>query len=240
LAVGTLQALGLNRLASEIYYRYFHRFSTASPGLDAGFEQIFAAVADLGSLPGDADYCEFGLFKGHSFWKAQQEASKHGLICRYFGFDSFAGLPDVCGLDRTEHGEFRKGQYSCSQAEVVANLQAAGGIDWQRTVLIPGYFERSLAPDVVEKHRLRKVGVAMIDCDLYSSTVEVLRFLAPLIGDRTVLIMDDWNCFGADDNKGQRRAMREFLERQPDLRIEPLVSYGPNSQSFVVRGATHH
>jgi hypothetical protein len=55
-----------------------------------------------------------------------------------------------------------------------------------------------------------------------------------------VLIMDDWNCFGADDNKGQRRAMREFLERQPDLRIEPLVSYGPNSQSFVVRGATHH
>jgi len=239
-AVRTLQSLGLNQIASEIYYRCFHRFSTASPGLDAGFERIFAAVADLGSLPGDADYCEFGLFKGHSFWKAQREAGKHDLDCRFFGFDSFAGLPDVSGPDETEHGEFRKGQYSCSQAEVVENLKTAGGIDWQRTVLIPGYFERSLTPDVIEKHQIRKVGVAMIDCDLYSSTVEVLRFLGPLIGDRTVLIMDDWNCFGADDDRGQRRAMREFLEREPNLRIEPLVSYGPNSQSFVVRGATHH
>jgi O-methyltransferase len=48
--------------------------------------------------------------------------------------------------------------------------------------MIPGYFERSLTPDVIEEHRIRKVGVAMIDCDLYSSTVEVLRFLGPLIG----------------------------------------------------------
>jgi hypothetical protein len=80
----------------------------------------------------------------------------------------------------------------------------------------------------------------MIDCDLYSSTVEVLNFLGELIGERTVLIMDDWNCFGADDDRGQRRAMREFLETQPHLRLEPLVSYGPNSQSFVVRSATQH
>jgi O-methyltransferase len=239
LAVKTLQILGLNKPVSDLYYRYLHRFGTASPGLEAGFEQIFAAVAELGSLRDGADYCEFGLFKGYSFWKAQQEANKYGLPCRFFGFDSFAGLPDITGLDRTDHGEFRQGQYSCSQADVVENLDAAGGIDWQRTFLIPGYFEQSLTPQVTEKHRIRKVGVAMIDCDLYSSTVEVLSFLGALIGDRTVLIMDDWNCFGADDDRGQRRAMREFLETQPRLRLEPLVSYGPNSQSFVVRSTTH-
>src|SRR5688572_6820158 len=177
LAVRTLQAVGLNAVASDIYYRYFHRFDTASPGLTNGFEQIFEAVAELGSLRDGADYCEFGVFKGHSFWKAQQEANKHGLACRFFGFDSFAGLPDIGGPDQTEHGEFRIGQYRCSQQEVVANLEAAGGIDWRRTFLIPGYFEQSLTPDVIERHRIRKVGVAMIDCDLYSSTVEVLRFL---------------------------------------------------------------
>jgi hypothetical protein len=239
LAVRTLQTLGLNRAASNVYYRYFHRFSTASPGLEAGFEQIFAKVAELGSLrDGGADYCEFGVFKGYSFWKAQQEANKHGLACRFFGFDSFAGLPDVVGPDQTDHGEFRKGQYSCSHDEVVENLRKAGGIDWQRTFLIPGYFERSLTPQAIERLEIRRVGVAMIDCDLYSSTVEVLRFLDPLIAEKTVLIMDDWNCFAADESRGQRRAMREFLSARPYLRLEPLVSYGPNSQSFVVRSAT--
>jgi hypothetical protein len=239
LVVKSLQALGHNRAASDIYYRYFHRFDTPSPGLEAGFEQIFAEVARLGSLSDGADYCEFGLFKGHSFWKAQQEASKHGLACRFFGFDSFAGLPAVVGPDRTDYGEFRKGQYSCSQHEVVENLRKAGGIDWRRTFLVPGYFEQSLTPQLIERYEIRKVGVAMIDCDLYSSTAEVLRFLGPLIGENSVLIMDDWNCFAADEDRGQRRAMREFLETQPHRRLEPLVSYGPNSQSFVVRAATH-
>jgi len=49
------------------------------------------------------------------------------------------------------------------------------------------------------------------------------------------LIMDDWNCFDADDDRGQRRAMREFLRSQPRLRLEPLLSYGTNSQVFLVR-----
>lgn len=240
LAVKTLQVLGLNKVASDAYYRYIHRFSTASPGLDAGFARIFAAVAELGSLRDGADYCEFGMFKGYSFWKAQQEAARHGLTCRFFGFDSFAGLPEVQGLDQTEHGEFRKGQYSCSQQEVVANLEAAGGIDWTRTFLVRGYFEQSLTPDVLVTHRIRKIGVAMIDCDLYSSTVQVLQFIRGSIGDKSVLIMDDWNCFDADDDKGQRRAMREFLETEPHLRLEPLVSYGPNSQAFVVRTTAQH
>jgi O-methyltransferase len=238
--VKALQVFGLNKTASDVYYRYIHRFSTRSRTLDTGFERIFEAVAELGSLRDGADYCEFGLFKGYSFWKAQHEARKHRLTCRFFGFDSFAGLPDVESLDRTDHEEFRKGQYSCSQQEVVANLNAAGGIDWERTFLVPGYFEKSLTPHVIETHRIRKVGVAMIDCDLYSSTVDVLNFLRGLIGDKSVFIMDDWNCFGADDDKGQRRAMREFLEAQPHLRLEPLVSYSANSQAFVVRSASQN
>jgi hypothetical protein len=235
IAVKTLQVLGLNKAASNVYYRYFHSFDTPSPGLDEGFERIFERVAELGSLREGADYCEFGLFKGRSFWKAQQEANRHGLARRFFGFDSFAGLPNIDGLDRTDHGEFREGQYSCAQEQVVANLNAAGGIDWRRTFLIPGYFEQSLTPQVVKQHKIHKIGVAMIDCDLFSSTVTVLDFLRDLIDDGTVLIMDDWNCFGADDNRGQRRAVRQFLARQRHLRLEPLEAYGPNSQSFVVR-----
>jgi O-methyltransferase len=234
-AIKTLQTLRLAKPASAAYYRFFHGFASATPALPEGLERIFEAVAELGSLDDGADYCEFGVFKGYAFWKAQQEANKRHLHCRFFGFDSFEGLPAIGPVDQTAHGEFRPGQYNCSRQGVIDNLNAAGGVDWERTFLIPGYFEQSLTPQLKEQYDLRKVGVALIDCDLYSSTVEVLRFLRGLIGDKTVLIMDDWNCFDADDNRGQRRAVREFLATEPALWLEPLLGYGANSEAFVVR-----
>ena len=81
---------------------------------------------------------------------------------------------------------------------------------------------------------VRKLGIAMIDCDLYESTVDVFRFLRGRLRDKSILVMDDWNCFGGDDNLGQRLALREFLASEPGLQIEPLCGYGANSQAFVV------
>lgn len=232
-AVKALQATGLNKIASEVYYRQFHGFRPASPGLEEGFEAIFEHAARLGSLDG-RDYAEFGLFKGYSFHLAQKLADEHGLKPRFFGFDSFEGLPEITGPDQTPHDEFRKGQYACSRQEVEKNLTKAG-VDWSRTFLVEGYFEDTLTDDLVRRHGIRRIGMAMVDCDLYASTVTVLDWLRPLIGDRTILVMDDWNCFGGDENRGQRRAMREFLARTPGIHLEPLVSYGLNSQAFAVR-----
>ena len=236
LAIRTLQNLGLAKPVSDIYYRYFHGFSSATPELPTALEWLFKVAAQHRSLH-DGDYCEFGLFKGYSFWKAQQEARRHRVPCRFFGFDSFAGLPTIGGIDQTKRGDFRAGQYGCSQQQVIDNLNAAGGVDWDRTFLIPGFYGESLTLDVIKRHQIRKVGVALIDCDLYSSTVEVLSFLRGSIGDNTILIMDDWNCFDADDDRGQRRAVREFLLTQPRLRLESLLKYGTNSEAFLVRSS---
>jgi predicted O-methyltransferase YrrM len=233
--IRTLQALGLNDVASRLYYRHFHGFQSASPGLDDGFTAIFAEAARRGSLA-EADYAEFGVFKGYSFWLAQKLAAQHGFQPRCFGFDSFEGLPEIRGIDRTVHGEFRKGQYACSLEAVRQNLDSAG-IDWGRTHLFKGFFERTLTPDLIRHHDIRRIGVAMIDCDLYESTVTVLDWIGPLIGEGTILIMDDWNCFGGDQQRGQRRAMREFLEARPRLRLDSIATYGLNSEAFVVREA---
>jgi hypothetical protein len=234
-AIRTLQATGLNAVASRVYYRHFHGFRSASPGLDEGFAAIFAEAARRGSLV-DADYAEFGVFKGYSFWLAQKLAAEHGFQPRCFGFDSFEGLPDIRGIDRTGHGEFRKGQYACSLATVRRNLDTAG-IDWTRTHLVQGYFEQTLTPALIQQHGIRRIGIAMLDCDLYDSTVTALEWLAPLIGEGTILIMDDWNCFNGDERRGQRRAMREFLAARPELSLRSIVTYGLNSEAFVLQGA---
>jgi len=236
LIVKCLQATHLNRVAHRLYYHYVHGFDAASRSTLEGIEKAFALAAEQGGLD-DGDYYEFGLFKGYSFWAAQQAAAARGARdMRFFGFDSFAGLPDVSGPDKTEQGDFYKGQYACSYDAVRQALDEAG-VDWNRTTLIPGYFNESLKPGLRDEHGMRAVSIALIDCDLYASTADVLRFLDPLIRDRSILIFDDWNCFDGDNDKGQRRAFREYLARRTDLNAEPLYAYGSWGQAFSMRTA---
>jgi O-methyltransferase len=236
LAIRALQTTGLNRVASKLYYNHFHGFKSASPGLDKGFEEIFGHALKSGAFRDGDLYCEFGLFKGYSFWKAQHLVTKFGhRKTLFFGFDSFEGLPEVTGLDVTKNNDFRKGQYACSEGAVRANL-AKAGVDWNRTRLFKGFFADSLTADLKSELGGRRIAVAMIDCDLYEATVDVLDWLDDVASDNMILVMDDWNCFGKDDDKGQRRALREFMARKPGWSLQPITAYGLNSQAFILRG----
>ena len=231
LIVKCLQVTRLNRLAHRLYYGHVHGFDAATRSTLEGIEKAFAHAKELGTL-GEGDYYEFGLFKGYSFWTAQKTAKQHeAQSMRFFGFDSFAGLPDVGGLDKTARDDFYKGQYACSYDAVRASLDEAG-VDWDRTTLVRGFFDQSLTPALRDEHRMRPIVIALIDCDLYASTVDVLRFIDPLVQDRSILIFDDWNCFDGDDTKGQRKAFAEFLERNPGIKADPLFTYGSWGQAF--------
>ena len=46
--------------------------------------------------------------------------------------------------------------------------------------------------------------------------------------------MDDWNAFDSDENRGQRRAFREFLGLMPACRAEPWFNYGSYGQVFIL------
>jgi hypothetical protein len=217
--VKALQKSRLNRIAHKIYYNYVHGFATSSPGLLNALERSFDKAVELG-VTGGGDYYEFRLFKGYSFWYAQKTANDAALAdMRFFGFDSFAGLPEVHGVDIGANDDFYAGQYACSKDRVIQNLNSKS-IDWQRTTLIEGYFEKSLANGLAKRHGMRHVAVALIDCDLYASTRSVLNFLGDMLVDGSVILMDDWNCFDAADDKGQRRALAEFKRNHPGWTFE--------------------
>jgi hypothetical protein len=232
LAVRALKALRISKIAHRVYYRHVHGFATASPHILPALDRVLDRIKSDGTA---GDYLEFGLFKGYTFWHAQNGAHQRGLDqMRFFGFDSFAGLPEPQGLDRSPLQDFYKGQYNCSKEAVIRNL-ASKGVDWTKTFLIEGYYDQSLTPELRQQHNFDRAAVVLIDCDLYESSRDALAFTAPLVDDGTILLFDDWDAFAADDNKGERRAFREFMSAHPEFEAEEWFAYGHYSRVFVLR-----
>jgi hypothetical protein len=70
--------------------------------------------------------------------------------------------------------------------------------------------------------------VAMLDCDIYSSTKVALGWIDDVIGPGSVVILDDWDAYGDDQpswEDGQRRAMKEH-EAGSKWIFEKLFRYG--------------
>lgn len=121
------------------------------------------------------DYFEFDVFEGASirFWSSQNK----NVASRFFGFDSFEGLPEDW------HSGKRKGAFS------------TGGkppeVSDARVSFVAGWFQRSLRC-FLESYRPQNQLVIHIDCDLYSSALYCLTTLDPVIGSGTLIVFDDF------------------------------------------------
>lgn len=218
------------RLLHLLGIRREGEFFALSRGLGA-IDLAMARAAEL-SIPGD--YYEFGLYRGYSFWHAQKQADRVGLSdMRFFGFDSFEGLPEVEGADR-DKGIFVSGDYACGRDQVHSRL-AAEGFDWSRAALIDGFFDQSLTPAIKGEHQMGPAAVVLIDCDLYQSTVPVLAFLDDLLQDGSILLFDDWYCFGDSGDSGEPRAFQEFLAERPGWKAEDWIDFPVYGRAFVMR-----
>jgi hypothetical protein len=208
----------------------------------SGFISVSAGGADaigraLKRLKAEAvfgDYYEFGLYRGYTFWSAQRLALAVGFEgMRYFGFDSFQGLPNTSSKDHDNH-MFFPGDYRASQNEVVGYL-SDHGLDWSRATLIPGFFDSSLTSEVKRQHAMGPAALVMVDCDLYQSTVPVLSFVRDLIQNGTIILFDDWFCYGGSEDEGEPRALSEFLGGNPEWRAEHVFDYPRFGRAFAMR-----
>jgi len=228
-----LRVLRLNRLAAYLYYHYFHGFNSAEKELPVVIHKCFHRAIESG-IADQGDYYEFGVFKGYTFWQAQLVAQELGVEqMRFFGFDSFEGLPQIHGVDDIEEGPFYEGQYAWTLNQVKKELDKRGA-DWERCSLIKGYFETTLSEKTRSQYGMRKASVVLIDCDLYESASVALEFLKNMFVDGTILIMDDWNAFDRDESRGERLALSEFTQTNPHWVAEPWFPYGRYGQVFVM------
>jgi len=134
----------------------------------------------------------------------------------FYAFDSFDGLPVTAEASRTGFAQFEQGEFSCAEKDFLTNIRR-NGVDLSKVVTVPGWFSETLRPENPQVAKLRNAAVIWIDCDLYESTVPVLRFITPYLQPGTVVVFDDWYCYRADPQAGEQLAFREWLAAHPEF-----------------------
>lgn len=194
---------------------------------------VLSGLIDRRGREGIGDYLEFGVFNGTSLSCVYRVFETLDLPHpRFFGFDSFEGLPAEANYE--DDGVWLHGQFAC-RLDVTERFLAERAVDGDRVHLVKGWFENTLTPRSHEQYRLNHASLIMIDCDLYSSAADCLRFVEPLILDEAIIVFDEWSRNGLDTkNLGEARAFREFLERHPELKATKLGGYKSDSLIFSV------
>ena len=142
-------------------------------------ENLFEYVFDSENLDCAIDYLEFGVAKGKStlWWLAHNTDA----ASRFFGFDTFTGLPE-------NFGPIKSGAFSTEGSFPET--------DDPRAQFVAGYFQKTLGPflreaNLVDRRPNRKF-VVHLDADLYTSTLYVLTQLAPLLCPGDILLFDEF------------------------------------------------
>lgn len=183
------------------------------------------------------DYLEFGVWKGRSFVRAYHirnyvRDSRLGSM-KFYAFDSFEGLPDINDPNDGSSTEFKKGDYSCD-IKTFKSVLVGKGVNMEDVVLVSGWYNEVLNETTKNNLSIKKAAIIHIDCDLYESTVPVLNFVTDYITNGTIIIFDDWFCFNGDSNRGEQRAFREWLAKNPNISATEWQKVNWKTNSFIL------
>jgi len=171
---------------------------------------MFSLEYSLGLINPDYPHVlEFGVCTGTTLRTIRDNL---GSRFKVYGFDSFEGLPEdwpgtVC----------RKGEFAAEQPDIA-------GVEF-----FQGWFKDTIHDYVKQAE---PIALLHLDCDLYSSTKDVLWPLNPFILPGTIIVCDEWiyklTSGGYGDDQEQK-AVSEWastfgrhLEHIPFSDLEPL------------------
>jgi len=79
------------------------------------------------------------------------------------------------------------------------------------------------------------IALAYVDCDMYSSAMDVLNFLEPRLRHGMILAFDDYFNFSVNEQAGEQRAFTEFQLRISQWNFVPYLNIGGIGMSFIVQ-----
>ena len=212
-------------------------------------------ASDIAGLPGSAPPAhltgvyEFGVLRGFGL-RAWVEAMPLLNIsvkdASVWAFDSFRGMPDEpSGFMRKSHERDKQwhagglnvarlmgiSSWPQLQEAIVRNIGHAP----ERTHLVRGFYNESLREGRSLSQRLRMQPALLldIDCDLYTSTKEALRFMleSELLVPGTYIYYDDysvehWMVPPSKHPYMEERLAHEEISKEFGLTWKPLNKYG--------------
>ena len=211
-------------------------------------------VAHLATLPPvemqpkTLDIYQFGVYLGFGLraWMDSMPLLNISTEGRQvFGFDSFRGMPDEApGFMRTSHVKDAqwhagglnaavvagKSDWPSLQAQLVRNIN----FDPERTHFIRGFYNESLTegPVLARRRRMRPAFLLDIDCDLYTSTVQAMRFMleSGLLVPGSFVYYDDysveaWRISNKSHPFKEERLAHEEIRSEFGLKWKPLFTH---------------
>jgi O-methyltransferase len=136
---------------------------------------LYSYVIENMILTNSINYLEFGVSKGVSFkWWADHIKDENS---RFFGFDTFTGLPE-------DWGSFRKGDMD--------NNNEIPDLNDPRCKFFQGLFQQTL-PLFLRTYSSGVRKIIHMDADLYTSTLFVLTSLSHILEEGDIIIFDEFN-----------------------------------------------
>lgn len=171
-------------------------------------EQVWEHAIDVANLNSEDVVLEFGVASGNSVNYIAKR-----VPCLVYGYDSYDGLPEDwrSGFDA---GCFKMGK----MPDVRENV-----------ILVKGLFSDTL-PKV--KEQFTQIKLLHVDCDLYSSTVEIFDMLAVLLRPGCVIIFDEYLGFPGWQ-QCEFLAFKEFIEKSG--RSYEYLCYNSKHEQVAVR-----
>lgn len=171
----------------------------------------------------EGDIAEFGVYKGDSLcaWakniKLMDNSGKLRLKKKVYGFDSFAGYPELTKDEQRVNPVFYRGNLGDTSASAVhrkCNQLGVGDV----VQLVPGYY-----PDSFKMYEHLRFSQVFIDCDLYSSYKAALEYAYPRLNRGGIIVFGSYR-----DPRlpGATRAIDEFFSDKK----EALSFFPSNSE----------
>jgi hypothetical protein len=203
--------------------------------------RIRGGYYEFGVYRGDTFRAAYHIYQGYALWVQTQLKSDEGwrrdvandysdFKHHFYAFDTFEGMPE----NQEKNVSFVQGSFYCSLDEFVRLNEAEGIKVSDQVQYLQGTFDEVKSQKASDLDRMQPAAIVNLDCDLYVSAVSALSIIKPKLVQGTVLLADDWNTFSADRTNGERKALAEFLEREPHISLEPWFTYMYTGQAFLV------
>lgn len=166
-------------------------------------EELYSRINKIIGPDQPISYLEFGVWRGASM--ARWTTLNRSAESRFYGFDSFEGLPQDW-----KHGYGRGHFGTAGKPPEIPDSR----ISW-----VSGWFQQTL-PKFLETFRPGSQLVINNDSDLYSSTLYTLTMLDHFLVPGTIIIFDEFY-----DASNEFRAYRDYTSAYM-RRLDPLMMVG--------------